>query len=269
MKRTTIYCLSLCVILFPACEEATDWELQSGENGQLVVEAVLTDERKIQEIRLSRSYDDLNGTAPAIIDAEVSVRVANQSVDFIPDAAEPGLYRSEREFMVIRDLNYQLEIHWAGETYTASSRLSSVAPIPAILFVPSEEPGLVSLAEFAPLYNANQQAMYEVSIDWSQLGGDSLTQAKTFLYTFSNINVSELVRPERETILFPLGSAVRVRKFGLNEDYADYLRALVIETQWRGGAFYGDPTSLPTNISGGGLGFFSTCAVLERTVIAR
>ncbi|MEZ4992250.1 MAG: DUF4249 family protein [Saprospiraceae bacterium] len=263
------YWLLLCLLIFSACEEVTEWELTPGDNGQLVVEAILTDERKFQEIRLSRSYDELNGNAPPITNAVVSVRVANQSVDFLPDPADPGHYISEREFMVIRDLDFHLEIEWEGQSYSAVSRLSNVVPIPAISFIADPDTNLLSLAEFAPLYNPNQQAMYEVDIDWSQPNNDSLTQAKLFLYTFSTIDVSELVRPEREAVYFPPGSIVRVRKYGLNDDYADYLRALVLETQWRGGPFYSDATSLPTNISNGGLGFFSTCAVLEREVIAR
>lgn len=256
-------------LLLSACEEVTDWELQPGENGQLVVEAILTDERKIQEIRLSRSYDALNGAAPEVVDATVSVRVANQAVAFFPDPANPGRYLSDREFRVFQDLDYYLEIEWQGQIYNAVSRLSTVAPIPPIFFLPSENTDLVSLVEFATRYNPNQQAMYEVNIDWSHLTNEPPTQAKTYFYTFSDISVSDVVRPERETVLFPRGSVVQVRKFGLNDDFADYLRALMIETQWRGGAFYADGTSLPTNISGGAIGFFSTCAVLERVVVAR
>lgn len=251
-----------------ACEEAIDWELAPTTNGQLSVEAILTDHFSQQSIRLSKSYDGLNGAVPAVTDALVAVTVNGVMIAFTPDLSVPGLYKSDLPFSVIKDLEYTLTILWKDQLYTAKSQLSSVAPMPAITFRQMGDTDSLTFGDFVPLYNANQQAMYEMNIDWSHLSNDPKTSAKMFFYTFNTLDVSELVRPVQDTVVFPRGSIIIAKKYGLNDDFAAYLRALAIETNWKGGAFYGASASLPTNISPNGLGFFSTCAILVDTLIA-
>lgn len=270
LTNVKIFAFLVLGLFSQACEESVDWQLDPGDNGQLVVEAILTDERSTQQIRLSQSYDRLEGTAPAVTGAEVSVEANGVTYRFAAVNLDPGLYQSEFPFAVLRNLEYKLEVNWQGEEYVASSRLSVVAPIPKIDFRAMEgRDGLLTFVEFAPLYNANQQAMYEMNVDWSHLQSDSVSRARMLFYTFSTVDASELIRPRRDTVAFPRGSIVTAKKFGLNDDFAAYLRALVIETDWNGGIyFYASPASLPTNISNGGLGFFSTCAVITDTLIA-
>lgn len=251
-----------------ACEEAVDWGFQEGENGVLVVDAILTNELVQQRLRLSLSFDDLNGEPPPVTDALVSVTANDVSYFFVPVAEDPGRYESTLPFTVFDDLTYELEINWQGQRYTASSQLSEVAPFPEISFLPFKDTDSLFFGTFAPIYNANQQAMYEMNVDWTHLNADEGSRAKLLFFTFSTINTGGLVRPAGDTISFPKGSIVAAKKYGLNADFADYLRALALETSWRGSVFYGPAANLPTNISGGGLGFFSTCAVLTDTLIA-
>ena len=111
--------------------------------------------------------------------------------------------------------------------------------------------------------------MYQMQVDWSHLSNDPKDQALQYFYTFNSIDVASLVRPVRDTVFFPPGSIIVARKYGLSDTYADYLRALVIETEWRGGPFYSAAASLPTNISNGALGFFAASAVDVDTILAK
>ncbi|MBX2870458.1 MAG: DUF4249 family protein [Saprospiraceae bacterium] len=272
MKRSiSTPILFLVVLLWGlfACEEAVEWDFQEGENGVLVVDAILTNEFVQQTLRLSLSYDALNGSAPPVTDAIVSVTANDVSYFFAPVADDPGRYESTLPFTVFDDLTYELEVNWEGQRFTASSQLSEVAPFPEINFLPFKDTDSLFFGTFAPIYNANQQAMYEMNVDWTHLSADSEGRAKLLFFTFSTINTGGLVRPAGDTISFPKGSIVTAKKYGLNQDFADYLRALALETSWRGSVFYGPAASLPTNVSGGALGFFSTCAVLTDTLIAQ
>ena len=251
-----------------SCEEETEWEYLTENNDRLVVDAVLTNELRFQEIRLSKSFNDLNGTPPPVTDAVVKVSVGPFVVNFIHSDDTPGLYRSEILMIILNNLVYDLTIEWEGEMYTASSELSDVAPMPQITFRPLGETGLLVFGDFAPFYSANQQAMYEMNVNWAFLTGDSTSLARTYFYTFSSIDINQTVLPTTEPIAFPPGSLVVARKFGLNDDYAEYLRALVIETNWNGSVLFANPASLPTNISNGALGFFSTCSVLTTVTLA-
>lgn len=259
----------LFLLLLASCEQPTDWELTSGVNNHPVVEAILTDELKTQKIRLTRSFNELNETPSTITDAIVAVTANQRTFTFLHDDSNPGVYKSELPFRVFRNLNYDLKIEIDEEIYIAESQLSTVAPMPEIRFRKYRDSDSLVFANFVSPFNPNQDAMYQMDVDWSHLSSDSLTQARVFFYTFSSIDISELVPPVAEEVPFPKGSIVKAKKYGLNEDFARYLRALAIETRWNGALFYSSGSDLPTNISNGGLGFFSTCAVVEETVIAK
>lgn len=257
-----------CLLAMLACEEVTDWDFQEGDNGILVVEAILTNELVQQSVKLSLSYQGLNQEPPPVVDAEVSIMANQTTFSFSRDPDRPGWYRSEQPFAILDDLPYQLQIDWQGQRYSATSELSNVAPLPDLDFLTYQNTDSLYLSSFAPIYNANQQAMYQIEVDWSHLSAERPAQAKLLFFTFSTVNSGGLIRPLADTIPFPKGSIVIARKFGLNDDFADYLRAMVLETSWRGSVFYGPAANLPTNVSGGALGFFSTCAVISDTLIA-
>lgn len=263
-------CLNVLIIfLFAACELSTDWDLSSSEEPKLVVEAILTNENKIQEIQLSLSFSELNELPQKVENARVTLTANGITYHFKNDENINGLYKSERAFEVLKNLDYELIIEWNDEVYKAKSQLSSVAAMPKITFNELPDSNQLTLADFAPLYNPNQQAMYEIDIDWSHLNQEGEQRAKVFLYTFSSVHLSALARPDKELISFPKGSQVIVKKYGLNEDFAEYLRAKAIETEWNGAFFYSTAENLPSNISNNALGFYSACSVLVDTLIAK
>ena len=271
MKQTILFysgIFTLMGALF-SCEESIEWELKPGANGLLVVDAVLTNELKHQEISLTLSYDQLNEAIPAVRDAIVSVTANRTVYPFLENPNQPGHYLSIRPFAVLRNLEYQLNVEWQGQPYSAITNLSSVFPIPDFTFKLDASQNLMTFDSVPPVYNPNQQAMYEVIIDPSAVHPNFPEKAKTLFYTFNTLDVSALVRPQRDTLFFPIGSQVAVKKFGLNDDFAAYLKALAIETDWKGGFLYGSSESLPTNISNGGLGFFSACSVLVDSFVVR
>jgi hypothetical protein len=257
------------VFLLSSCEQSREWELDTIEEARLVVEAILTDEFQQQEVLLSQTFSDLNGTAPAISDATIEVTVSGVVYPFSPDPQQAGRYLSEEPFHVISGLDYTLTVDWNGEEYSAISRLSDVLPIPEPVFRQIGTTDSLELGNFIPPFSPFQQAMYRIDIDWAHIIDTAeVNRARLYLYTFSSLDMSQLVPPGRESVFFPKGSIVQIKKFGLTEDFAEYLRAKAIETDWNGAFFFSVSDNLPTNISNGGLGYFSTCAVLEETLIA-
>ena len=53
--------LTLLILLLLSCEEKTEWDLDTNLPKVIVVEGVLTDERKAHEVRISRPMTDPNG----------------------------------------------------------------------------------------------------------------------------------------------------------------------------------------------------------------
>lgn len=255
--------------LLTSCEEQTDWVFQPLENGALVVEAIITDEFKTQEVLLSRSYDHLNGKPVPVSDAEVRVIGGGKLYIFQSDINQPGRYVSTQTFSAQLGIPYTLEIEWNGTTYLAENEMTAVSPFNRLAFKAADGTDSLSIDEVPPLYLPHEQAMYQLDIDWSNLVNSNTARAKMFFYTFNTIDINEIFRPPKETILFPKGSMVIEKKYSLNPAFAAYLRALLMETEWQGGVFDEASGSLPTNISNGGLGFFAVCAVLSDTWVAK
>ena len=267
-KISNAHLLIFITLLFFSCEEFSGWRIKPQEDNRLVVEAILTNEVTTQKIKLSQTYTIANGKAPAVTDAIVQVEANGVVYEFQHDTVIPGTYKSKSPFAVVDHLPYTLTIDWEESVYSASSELSAVSPIPEIRFDSLANTDSVSIREFAQIFNPNQQAMYEVTADWSHLTDTLPDQAIIYYYTFSFVHVNELIRPPREKVYFPIGSQVIAKKYGLNEDFVAFLRAMLIETDWSGNFYFVASGDLPGNISGDAQGFFTTCAVLSDTLIA-
>ena len=260
--------LIVCALLLTACERSIDWDIQDTSESHLVVEAILTNELRTQVINLSTSFSELNGEANGVDDADVVVEANGVNYIFEADNNNIGQYSSQESFAIVGGLEYRLSIDWSGKTYNASSKLSSVAPLQDINFTPLFGSDSFYISKgVVPLFSATQQAMYQFDVDWSHIHAQGSNQARMYYYTFNTVHNSQFIRPESDQIEFPSGSIVYIIKFGLNDDFAKFLRAQVIETDWNGSILYGSPENAIGNISNGGLGFFTTCAVLSDTVI--
>lgn len=263
------YILSIVILLGAfGCEEQTDWTFHPQENGALVVEALITDEFKTQELRLSLSYSELNGEPEPASGASVNVSDGQSIFQFTEDPGDPGKYTSQQAFAAQTGKTYTMEIQWNGQFYQAENEMVAVLPFNKITFSAYGQTDSLTLGEVAPLYSPDEQAMYEINIDWSHLSGTEPNRAKLFFYTFSTVDVNELFKPPKETVAFPKGSIVIEKKHSLNDEFAAFYRALAMETDWQGGVYDENSASLPTNVSNGGLGFFGVSAVLSDTLVA-
>lgn len=250
-----------------SCEEAVDWEFQPDENDFLVIESIITDELKFQEVKLSLPFADLNDLPIPVSGAEVVLNDGQQDILFLEANNQPGRYLSEQAFAAKMQNNYRLEIGWEGQTLHAENQMVEILPFGPIKYKTVGTDSL-SIEEVAPLYALNEQAMYEVDIDWTHLIPSNTSQAKQFFYTLSTVDVNELFRPPKEVVVFPKGSIIIEKKYALNPEFAAYIRSFLMETEWQGGIYDENSSSLPTNISNGGVGFFAVAAVLTDTLIA-
>ncbi|MFH0866598.1 MAG: hypothetical protein V1904_10400, partial [Bacteroidota bacterium] len=51
------------------------------------------------------------------------------------------------------------------------------------------------------------------------------------------------------------------RRYSITAEHAQYIRAMLSETNWSGGLFDSAHSNVPTNMSEGAVGFFSACGV--------
>lgn len=271
--KIRIFILLLLISGLLSCEEKIDWDLKPQEINTIVIDALITNEYKYQTIKLTRPFSNANGEPVAVSGAQISISVNDASLNFIESAQKPGLYYSQVKMAATVDKVYTLTVEYEEKTYTAETYMIPVIPTYPLQIVPADNsPIWRKLVWTAPQYNPYDLAMYQVDISWTHLIDpeiiDTVTYARMFRYTLNTVDVNNVIFPQdKEEVYFPKGSYLIAQKFSVNDDYGNYLRALLAETEWQGSLFEEIRGNLPTNISNGGLGYFSACSVVADTLV--
>ena len=270
------YIPSLLLILLPllyfSCEEKTDWELDTNEPKVIVVEGVLTNERKAHEVRISRPMADLNGTPQPVSGAFVAIWETDQSDNNRAHRlheVQPGRYLTDSTIRAVFGKLYTLFILYQGQEYTGSSYMVSVDALLPLKYhkVPGEEFWYeLNFSE------TDQPSMMEINLNWGHLPGfrnlpREETRARIVYYTVKSIDVNKIFKPAKERVPFPVGTRVYRRQYSMNQEQEDFVRSLMAETEWRGGLFDVQPGNVRTNLSPGAVGYFSVSQVVADTSI--
>lgn len=258
--------------LISSCEAKIDWEIQNQELPTLVVEAILTNENKIQEVKLTRPVRSANEKYVGVSGASVAVSSGQFIYHFEESVEIAGLYQSIIPFAATVDRLYQLHIQDGEKHYTAQTYMIpvSVPNMPVFEFVSNQNKYSINWNN--PQFHPLEQAMYEASISWGHLPGyenaNIPARVRLTYFTLSTIDVNFNIAPqEAEQIFFPSGSIATLSKYSLTPGFASYLRALLAETQWQGSIFESARGNLRGNISNGALGYFGACSVIRVTLI--
>jgi hypothetical protein len=135
----------------------------------------------------------------------------------------------------------------------------------------NEENKLFYVDWVANAFSTGKAAMWELLIDWSRVPGyehlDSLNNhARMLFYTLPTLDVSEVFAPMMQSVFFPAGTIITERRYSLTPEHAEFVREMLLETNWTGGLFTVAPANVITNMSDGAFGYFGACAVTELSV---
>lgn len=262
------------IVLLAGCEKAIDWPVAGDNNDYIVVDGMITDEYKIQEIRLTKTISAPNELPEPVENAEVIVSTDDRVYTFKEDEERPGHYISDTLFAGVTGKDYTLFINAGNRIISARAKMVAVSNFVFLRYAHQGNKKLFRITWVSNPYSAGNPAMYEVLLDWSMVPGyenlppDS-TKARLLYYTLPTLDVSQMFAPEMETVVFPPGTIITERKYALTGEHAAYIRALLAETNFQGGLFNSVPSNLPMNLSGRGIGYFSACAVISKTQTAR
>ena len=251
-----IILLGLPLVVFNTCELETNWDINPSEN-VMVVDAIITNENKTQEIRIYYSYPNLNDTSTAVSGANVMVTNGINSFAFNESIVEPGLYLSN-PFIVATNVNYTLIIERNGKSDSAHANMVPVSKLRDYSF--EQKNGL-----------GNLPAITEVFYNWSTISEycivyGSCIAAETY-YALDIIDIGQEFAPAKQEILFPPGTTITRKKYSLSEEHQEFIRSLLIETEWRGGLFDTEHGNVPTNFTQGTKGWFGVCQVLTDSIV--
>ena len=258
--------LAIAALLLWSCgEEPIEWELQTGQSDLLVVEGVITNERKAHEVKITRPVADPSDTPEPVNRAVVAVFDGTNAR--LLTETSPGIYQTNPNVRAVFNRLYTLYILHEGIEYTADSYLVPVQRMDPLSY--HRVQGVQNLYELN-LRESEDASMLEIILDWSHLPAFSIyppdeTMARIVYYTVKSIDVNKMFRPDKEHVYFPAGTRVIRRKYSMSPPQEDFVRTLMAETEWRGGIFDVQPGNVRTNLSEGAVGYFSVSTVVSDT----
>jgi Domain of unknown function (DUF4249) len=247
-----------------SCQEPIDYSLLSENVNTLAVEAVLTNEIIPQRVKLTLPYQRQNGLTIPATGALISISDGSSLYLLTEKIAGSGEYFSQ-PFPAVSGRDYRLQIEYRGQTFDAIDRSVGVEPLPDLRYQSADD------LNFELTFNpSGNQANYIIhQINWRhtpQCQANSFCEGLLVYYDLKTIDANEVFRPEKETFLFPINTVVIRKKHSVSEGYRNYLRAILSETEWRGGAFDVEPANAPTNLTSGAIGYFAVTSILSDTV---
>ena len=262
-----VYVILSAALLCVSCEKKINWDMKASEVQFLVVDGIITNELKQQSIHLSLSLTSPDDSIRYPENAELSVFDGTDTIHFIQDLLSKGVYNSETEFAGVINKTYTLEINYKNTSYKAEADMYPVGTDIDLTYIPNSDSTMYYIPNEIAQFNPDEAAMYEVFLDWSGVPGyevlnETETKARLYYYVLSTIDVNQIFAPEHETVFFPSGTALQLKKYSLSPQHESFIRSVLLETQWHGSNFDTEEGNVYTNLSNGALGFFGTCSVI-------
>jgi hypothetical protein len=262
MKKLLKIFPAILILLLASCEEKTSWELGSSEIFA-VADCILTNELKPQELRLYRSSEKLNELPAGISGAIIEISDGRQTIKFTENGNEPGHYVSVVPFRATAGITYRLTLSLGEKADTAYAQMTGITPLDKIEIAPKD-------SLFRLIYHESQEAsMMEVFYDWSAIpefcSSYGAYGASEVFYTLDNIDAEKIFAPDRQVIAFPEKTRIIRKKYSLSPAHQQFVRVLLLETEWRGGLFDAEQGNVPTNFNHGIRGWFGACMVVSDT----
>lgn len=261
--------INILLILLPtligclSCEKEIDWTTQVVNPDRIVVDAIFTSEYKAHEVILSYTTDTLNATPKMVSGAQIVVHYNNGSYSFTESSIQPGHYFSEI-FSANSSTGYMLAFEVDGFRDSAVAQMAAIESLAPLQIEPSD-------SLFRYLFNEDAPCMLEVYYDWSHNPAFSFeygrSKAKEVFYNLDNIDVSKIFVPDKKRLDFPKGTTITRKKYSLSVQHQEFLRHLLLETEWNGGMFDVEPGNVPSNFVNGSLGYFAVCKIISETSV--
>ncbi|MCX6303467.1 MAG: DUF4249 family protein [Bacteroidetes bacterium] len=269
MRRILIFTTLICLV--QGCVKEMTWALKDELPGKIIVDATITDEVKTHTIKLTYPVSGLNQAPAPVAGAGVLISNEDSTWQLVENPANSGIYCTAPSFFSRLQKNYTLLISAGNRVYTAKTTMAGGAEFKELKYSRNSATNLYYVDWVANAFSTAQPAMWELLIDWSGVSGyeqlDSLaTHARMLFYTLPTLDVSEVFAPQMQSVFFPAGTIITERRYSLTPAHAEFIREMLLETNWTGGLFTVAPANVGTNMSDGAFGYFGACAVTQLSV---
>src|ERR1035437_6630865 len=274
INKSIFYLLCLLtVFLLEQCTEKINIKLDNNQP-HLVVEGMVTNEATVKTIRLSTTTDYFyTQVAPAVTQAKVTLYDDKSTVTLIENPANSGIYITPAIYTGI-----------PGTKYTLNIELLSAISGQKIYSASEIMPKAYSPDSIKMLYHPDwgKSGSWETQLYLQDPPGANYysfrgyRNDKLVTDTLSNIRISadkfyddRYVRgmptlfwsQEQQSEKINVGDKIKLQVGSITKEYYTFLDELKQEVEPKNPLFSGPSANVSTNISNGGYGFFSVCAV--------
>jgi hypothetical protein len=266
MKKRIYTALVVMMWLSLACEEQSNIQLDTQSTGFIVVEGILTNELLEHRVQLTHTYRNLNEEPAAVSGASITLSDGNSLVSLAEVPEGSGEYFTP-PMRAAAGKTYTVTILFEGKQYTAQDRAVGVEPLQAIQVHATGDLYQLGFSQWGQQANFIEHSVSWKNIPTCQSSNDC--EGRLIFYDLKTIDVNDIFKPEKETFTFPRNSVIVRRKHSVSDPYRAFLRAMLSETEWRGGVFDIQRADVPTNFSAGAIGFFAVSTVVSDTTIVQ
>lgn len=272
MRRNLLHIIILLILA--GCVKQVDWVMPDQSSAYVVVDAILTDQKQVHTVSLHSTVQELNAIPDPVTGATVLITTADSLWFLQEDPLNPGDYLTGPSFLASLNTLYSLQIISRNTTYSAQAAMAPGKFFNELTYKKNDEDDLYHIDWVASAFSVESPAMWEVLIDWSAVPGyetadPAACRATLLFYTLPTIDVSQIFAPGVEEISFPAGSLITEKRYSLSPDHAEFVRQLLMETNWQGSLFPTANANVITNLSPGAIGFFGVCAMTELSLIVK
>lgn len=258
----------LVTIWLTGCETNYPWNLQKSTFRTLVVDGMITNELKTHCINLTLTNPSANMDSEPVSGALVVVSDKNNTYIFTESVISPGNYYSA-PFQATAGKKYELSISYQDLHFTAVDSMVAITELTGFNLSLVQKDSLFSYHHI----KEGLPAMIDINLDWSgntdYIQHYGASSAKETFYTLNNVDINDAFSADKQVIYFPKGTKIVRHKYSLSPQHQNFIRSLLMETEWRGGLFDVQQGNVSTNLTNGALGFFSVCMCLKDSVIVK
>ena len=262
----------ILLVLLVSCEKPAYRDISPVEDNRIVVDGIITNEMKSHKIILSKINTVQNDSLKPVTGAVVQIKTSDTIFNLTENPVGSGKYITDSTTIGLESKIYEIYINYNGNIISGSDIINPVLPIPIATWTKENNSNLYHFKFICNSYNNIESAMYILELDWSNVSGytnlpSNKNHATLYYYSLQSVDLGELLGPKLETVLFPIGTKVIEKKYSLSLAHAEFIRSMLLETQWSGGLFDAPHSNVTSNLKGDAVGFFGASAVVTRTFL--
>ncbi len=262
-------------MMVTSCTEVIQFDLNTGEE-TLVVDGLITNEKKAHEVKLSLSTSYYYGEdPPPATGADVTISDGTNVYTLTESPTKPGSYFTDSTVQGVIGTDYILTITYNDQTYTANDTLRRIGEIDTVITFPFIDTLFTGdTTRFLVMHAQESEGRGDYYL-WNYYVNGELRSKNLTEKAFGSDEFIDGATPPEGWFIYtdiPFDSiqrfdTVTLEMFSISEDYFTFVIELFQQTVFRGGFFDGPPANIKTNVSNGAVGFFRASAVRRKSTI--